>query len=483
MTVVYIKNYRKSMKKIIEQKKLTINELSLWDENARFPEEYFNKSEKYLIDYFLKKKDFKIESFAREIVSEFDLPQIEKIVVYLFKDRNIVLEGNRRIVVYKLLVDPYLTNDYNVQNFFIELSSRIKINNLFQLEVLVTSDKDMGLRYVDRKHTKHNNEVGWGEQERHNYKVRRGSASAKTEVFRYELGKLVRKLDLPEEIKEAILGKGVVTTFYRLIDSEPAINALGFQKNDDGTIKIKNLKKFNDRLKVIVFDLAAKRFIDGQKLDSRFLNKTEQKEKYLQFVGDSDKKRVEREIKNNTATDIFGNKIFSLPTSKSSSIYNATTRKYLSLIDPIFLLPDVNSDKIKEIFRELQKVSLESCPTANALLLRTLMEISVAEFAVKFNIKSEKNGYFVTESGKFKESLKEKIDYISEIYATKDIKDSVKIFNGNSVFTENLNKIAHCRCIFSSREKVNDLWRDSRSFWEFLISEIIKKERQELRKK
>lgn len=461
-----------------KKESLAIKDLSLWDENARFPEEYFNKSEKHLIDYFLKKKDFKIEQFAKEIVSEFDLPQLEKIVVYSYKNKHIILEGNRRAVVYKLLSEPTLTNDSNLQSFFHELSKKTKITNSFSLEALVTADKDSGLRYVDRKHTKRNNEVSWGEQERHNYKVRRGNATAKTEVFRYELGKLVRKLDLPDEMKDAVLGKGSVTTFYRLIDSDPALKALGLQKNDDGTIEIKNQKDLNEKLKVIVFDIVTKRTIDGEKLDSRFLNKTKQKEEYLNTIGASDKKRVEKEIKESTSKDIFGNTVFSLKTQKGISLYTDRAKQFQSLIDPSLLLPGVKSDKIKEVFTELQKINLDSCPTAGALLLRTLMDISVAEFADKLGIKSDNNGYFRTDSGKTKESLKEKMDYISEKFAPKDVQDTVKIFNGNSVFTDNLNKIAHSRYIFSSKDKVRSFWKDSKTFWEFLISKIIEAEKK-----
>lgn len=469
------------MKKLIHSKKIFLKDLSLWDENARFPEEYFNKPERYLIDYFLKKKDFKIESLAKEIVDEFNLPQLEKIVVYLYRKKNIILEGNRRVVVYKLLANPSLTNNGNIQSFFKRLARSAKITPSFQLEALVTLDKEIGLRYVDRKHTKRNNEVGWGEQERHNYKVRRGNASAKTEVFRYEIGKLVRKLDLPDEIKDAVLGKGSVTTFYRLVDSDPASSALGFQKSDDGMIKIKNQKKFKEKLKVIVFDIVTKRIIGGEKLDSRFLNKTGQKEKYLKSIGAKDNKRIEKEIKNNTSIDIFGNKVLNLKNQKGSSIYSTRMRQSQFLIDPILLLPGVESDKIREVFGELQKIQLELCPTGSALLLRTLMEISVAEFADKMSIIVDKNGYFRTNSGKTKETLKEKIDYISTNYAEKDIQDAVKIFNGNSVFTENLNKIAHNRFIFSSKDKVKDLWKDSKSFWEFLIAEIIKKEKRTIK--
>jgi len=465
------------MKKIWPEK-IAINKLALWDENARFPEEYFNKSEKYLIDFFLKKKDFKIELFAREVVSEFAFPQLEKIVIYRHKNKNIILEGNRRTLVYKLLAEPSLSNDPSVQSFFQELAKKIKIDTNFQLEALVTSDKESGLQYVDRKHTKRNNEISWGEAERHNYKIRRGNASAKTEVFRYELGKAVKKLDLPNEIKDAVLGKGSVSTFYRLVDSEPALNILGIQKNDDGTIKIKNQKEFNEKLKVITFDIVTKRDIDGNKLDSRFLNKTNGKEKYLKSIGEADKKRVEREIKSNTSTDMFGEKVINMKTAKGVSIYGSKVKQFQSLIDPTLLLPNVESDKIKDLFKELQKINLESCSTAVALLLRTLMEISVSEFASKYDIKSDNDGYFRTDSGKTKQSLKEKIDFISANHAPKDIQDTVTVFNGNSVFTDNLNKIAHSRHIFSSNDKVKGLWMDSKSFWEFLIIKIIQIEKK-----
>ena len=64
------------------KKEIAIKNLALWDENPRFPEEYFSKSESELIEYFLRKKEFKIESFAKEVAKEFDLPQLEKIVVF-----------------------------------------------------------------------------------------------------------------------------------------------------------------------------------------------------------------------------------------------------------------------------------------------------------------------------------------------------------------------------------------------------------------
>lgn len=464
------------MSKTTYTQKFQISDLSLWDENARFPEEYFNKSERQLIDFLLSKNDFQIKTFAKEIVNEFILPQLERIVVYRYRQRNIVLEGNRRIAVYKLLINPSLTNNQQIGLFFKEISQKIKINNTYKIDAVVTSDKEMGLRYIDRKHTKRNNEVRWGEQERNNYKVRRGNAAAKTEMFRYEFGKIVRTLDIPDEMKDSILGKGYVTTFYRLVDSEPALQNLGVTKNDDGTVNIKNQKNFEKRLKVIIFDILTKREIDSQKLDSRFLNKTAAKEKYLTSINVTDENRVENEIKKHTTTDIFGQRVFDLKTVRGVEIYKAKIRQFRTIIDPMVLLPNVSSDKIKEVFQELQKVDATICPTAAALLLRTLMEVTVEEFAEKKQIRIDNNGYFRTESEQTKESLKEKIDYISSKFAPQKVKETVSIFNGNSVFTDNLNKIAHSRNIFASKDKVSTLWKDSKIFWEFLVEVIIKEE-------
>jgi len=82
------------------KKDIAIKDLALWDENARFPEEYFNKTESELIEYFLSRKDLKVDGLAKEIASEFDLPQLEKIVVLEMNGKNIVLEGNRRLAAY-----------------------------------------------------------------------------------------------------------------------------------------------------------------------------------------------------------------------------------------------------------------------------------------------------------------------------------------------------------------------------------------------
>ncbi len=183
---------------------IAIKNLYLWDQNARFPDKYFNKSEKELIEYFVSKKDFKIRELAEAVVKDFDLPQNEAIIVYEYRKRLIVLEGNRRLTVYKLLSNPDLIGDPKLKIFLTRLKSRININDNFSLECLVTKDKDQGLRYIDRKHMNRNHEVGWGEAERAHYNARRGSARKK-ELFKIAIAKIIKKLNIPEDMKELLL--------------------------------------------------------------------------------------------------------------------------------------------------------------------------------------------------------------------------------------------------------------------------------------
>lgn len=365
-----------------KDEQIAIKELSLWDENARFPEEYFNKQEIELIEYFLKKKDFKIEQFAREVVKEFDLPQLEKIVVLKLKDRKIVLEGNRRVTVYKLLIDPSLANgNTNALKVFEELNRSIKLPKNFKLEATVTTNKDEGLRFVDRKHNRGNNEVGWGEPERRNFAVRRSHGKNK-DLLRVELANAVKKLKLPDIVKEAVLGKGLVTTFYRVVDSASARKKLDYAVSDSGAIAIKDQKKFDDLLKVIVYNVWTKKDFRGGDVDSRSLNKSQSIDKYISSLQRKDVSKVDEGLKKNTKENLFGEEIILTP-SRTKSNQLSTSRKFL--INSSIYIKD---SRINDIYDELKKkLEVDNTPNAVAVLFRVFMECSIDCYIESHKIK------------------------------------------------------------------------------------------------
>jgi hypothetical protein len=450
---------------------ITIKNLSLWDENARFPDKYFNKTEKELIEYFLSKKDFKLAELAEEVVNEFDLPQLEKLVIYELNGKNIVLEGNRRLAVYKLLDNPELTDNTKLKNKLNGLKSRIKIDDNFKLECLITKDKDQGLRYIDRKHLRGNNEVSWGDNERAHHNARRGNASQK-ELLKVAITKKIKDLDFPEELKEQVLGHGFVTTFWRLIEQNPAWSTFGFSLNDNGELQTKD-KEFDEKLKVIIFDVLQKGKFNN-KLFSR-LN-TKEIESYLKQITKDDYKRVADEIKKQTKTNLFGKESTSILTNNGTnrSVPKSSLRGYLIPKTCVFI---INETKINNVYCELKNNLLlddskNSVPNAAGVLFRVFLEISIDYFW-------EKNGKTFKDDTK----LAGKITIVADHMEKNKIADSKQLKNIRTVATdknnllaiENFHSYVHS---YKSQPSPNDLkikWDNLQEFFEILWGDLNKK--------
>jgi len=380
---------------MIQNRKIKISELSLWDENPRFPDKYFNQTEEELINFFVKKKNFKIKELAEAIVKDFHLPQLEKIIVLELQDQNIVIEGNRRLTVYKLLANPELTQDEKLRVLFKELSIKVSINEDYELECLITNDKEDALKYVDRKHNNGNFEVSWGQAERDNFKARRGRASNK-ELFRIEMSKIVKSLDLPEELKEQVLGKGYVTTFFRIIDSKPAYDLYGFSFQD-GKLIIKD-KDFKKKLKVIVYNVLEKKTLEGDKeINTRTLNKNLEIEKYLESVKKEHTERIDEIIKKHTRKDIFGEDKVNIPNVSSKtkrSIKTPITKPNDNLFGKTLSL---KQGKVNDLYRAIVKIyeqnskndyELEIVLPIIGMSLRLLLDVAARAFYKEYKNES-----------------------------------------------------------------------------------------------
>ncbi len=302
------------------EKKIPINKLFLWNENARFPDQYYNSDEKELFKYFLSKPYFKLKEFVDEIVNDIDMPHLEKIVVWDSTDKLIVLEGNRRLAGYKLLANPDLVIDIDKKfySLLVKKKSTINIDNNYLLDCVVSDDKDQCYRYIDRKHAKGNNQVEWLEPERVNYLKRRGVESQNTRI-KIAITEFVRKLDLPNDIISEVLGQGYVTTFYRFVATGPAKETFGLSTNENGELTYTD-KTFPDKLKVIIHNVLKKKDFDGKTIDTRELNKNLEIKNYLENIKPENVEIVKAEIEKKKSTDIFGNKSIKLGLKKSQQI-------------------------------------------------------------------------------------------------------------------------------------------------------------------
>ncbi len=452
-------------------KKFRIKELLLWDENARFPDKYFNKKENELVDFFVSKKDFKIKELGKSIIADIDLPQLEKLIVLNINDKNVVIEGNRRLTCYKLLSNPELTNSKNTSEFFHKIKSN-QINSNFELECLVTNDIEQALRYVDRKHNNGNNEISWGQTERDNFKVRRGRASQK-ELFRIGISEIIKELDIPEEMKEQVLGKGFVTTLFRIIDSSPAYDLFGFNLKNGETLEYED-NDFPEKLKVIILNVLQKHTLDkSKKIDSRSLNKNADKEEYLKSIKTDDSKQVLNVIQGKTKNNLFGEQIANVSAKRKIKINpKSTSRNYLI---PKSCRITINQNKINSIYRELRddlilNDSKSSVPNAVGVLFRVFLEISLDEYAEK-NMRIFKKD----------DTLKQKIPWV--INSLQDKGYNPKVFNeirkvGSAkneksfLSIDRFHEYVHSKTVQPSSRELKTKWDLLQPFFELLWEDL-----------
>jgi hypothetical protein len=370
------------------------------------------------------------------------------------------------------LDNPKLTDNVKLKNKFNKLKSRIKINDNFKLECLITKDKEQGLRYIDRKHLRGNNEVSWGDNERAHHNARRGNASQK-ELLKVAITKRIKDLDFPEELKEQVLGHGFVTTFWRLIDQNPAWSTFGFSFDDNGGLQTKE-KEFDKKLKVIIFDVLQKGKFNN-KLFSR-LN-TKEIESYLKQITKDDYKRVTDEIKKQTKTNLFGKESISVQKNNGAnrSIPKSSLRKYLI---PKTCFYTIQETKINNIYCELRDHLLiddsnDAVPNAVGVLFRVFLEISLDYYA-------KMNGHEFKKSN----TINQKISWVVKNLEGKKY-DKKKFNNINKVGSatghksylsiENFHEYVHSTTTQPTSSELKGKWDNLQDFFEILWGDLNKK--------
>jgi hypothetical protein len=457
----------------IKSENIEIKDLILWDENARFPDKYFNADEKELIKFFISKPLFNIKEFILEITKDFDLPQLEKLVVWNDNGDNIVLEGNRRLTAYKLLINPSLTDNKKLQDFLIIQKEKINISENSLLECLISENKEDITRYIDRKHNKGNNEVYWEDGERALYNVRQGTHSP-LEQLKVGIIKIVRGLELPDEMKDQVLSKGFVTTFFRFITSSPAKKKYGYSFDNNGDLIVKD-KNYSDELKILIFSILKKADVKGNKIDSRTHNKTEKIEEFIHSVDVKDVKKIDAQIKNNTTEDIFGDKTVTIGKTKIDVNPNSNG-KSKQIPTGLFHSSDVpfkiKSSSLRILYDELRLISVKEFPNATHDLLRSFLECSLI-FFFKENNEFDSIQKSAAHNPKLGEMLSHiinkkcfKVNDINLIETLKQIKTDFD----QPYSLERMNMINHNENCASTEKDVRKTWAQLESLFKIILT-------------
>ena len=427
-----------STAKGFRESKIALKKLKLWSENPRFPQAYFGKPENELIDYMVSVEHYKIKDFGQEVVEDFDMPIFEKLAIFDGDGENTAYEGNRRLATYKLLLNPQLTSNQDVQDHFIKLRRSINIDEEFKIDCVISDNQKEILRYVNRKHLNNNNEVAWGTLENSNARLRWLDNPDKVSIFRSNLSIIIRNLDIPSTDKDKILGKGFITTLFRVLNTNTAAKYFNLVFDDDNNL-VPGSEDFFNKLEVIIYDILQAKVFNG-KIFSRLLASdideylksitlfeeaavdTEKTELAIEstdtHIESTDTQPVTDGIENAVTKDSkeATNSVTTVKDStkgKSGAIIQVketkinsktTTRKYLI---PKTCKLEINQDKINNIYRELRDDlliddSIKAVPNAVGVLFRVFLEVSLDHYAEK------KAGHFF----KKEDGITKKIDFV-----------------------------------------------------------------------
>lgn len=240
---------------------IKISELTLDNRNPRFPDRYRNAKQEELIHILINESD--VLGLAKEIVERQNVPQWEKIFVMKEQDKNLVLEGNRRVSAYKCLLKPELAPQ-SYQEKFTALSKEIKFNRDKTLEVVIVPDRNAAAPIIESKHTNKAMKE-WTAAMKDLFILRMNSGSAyppkainKARILQANLYTLATQLVLPIEIKKVVNdhNKFSVTNLYRVAGGALGKSFLDYKIDTAGNINPNSKIDFDKKFKKIVSDVA-----------------------------------------------------------------------------------------------------------------------------------------------------------------------------------------------------------------------------------
>lgn len=373
---------------------LAVTGLMLDPLNPRIPESGENLSQRDLLADLLKND--KVFELAKSIVENGYYP-VEALIYVEEDGRKYVVEGNRRLAALKLLLSPQSAPDGTTwERRFRALGNRIDTDPLRKVKVIRAPSRDAAAPVIMSKHTQHEverwtplmqskfyrNLVDGGltiDEIAEQYNVR--TSEITDGLRRYVMYQLARSLDLLADVAKTVNNPRAfpITSLERLFKYSKAAAFLGiaFDENKDlvGLISPDEFKKGYAKM---VADVAT------GAVHSRTVNTTGAMDKYLAKFGD-DKPDLGKKGKF-TADSLLNVP----PKPKQPAPAGVVAKKPRPKPKPLALIPeafscDVNSQRVNDVFAELQKLPVAQYPNAVALMFRGLLEMGLGQYLDQTN--------------------------------------------------------------------------------------------------
>jgi len=475
---------------------LELDKLLVNPENYRFDPV---KDQQEAILTMLQSQNTKIIRLARNI-AERGLNPTKRLLVKETNGKYIVLEGNRRITVLKLMTNPNeIPDEYLFKSIFEDLHAKYKDSLPKTIECVVYPEEQQEAAdgWVLLEHTGENQGMGtvpWDSAQKQRFEARHKQQ---------ELSRALQILEFLEANGIDISGVEA-TSLKRLLETRgvPQMLGIDFPKKKK-FILIESQEEVLQRLKKLVEGMSAEDFNVGK------IYTLAQRSAWVQNVLAPQPAAPSPSETGGTPAPVSSNGNASTPTPQpvpSPSPSNGTAPQptapsaatstltspalaptpapaspggYYTLVDPNKSLPPTTPEKIKSIYRELQIVNItgrSAAPHAVAALLRILLEITAQEYLMRkqgFQLDSRNFFRNPAEQGKVYDRLDEKLNYIAtRCNLPGNLANALRVLISDQLITTTLNQVMHNTIFRAGSTAIKELWQNFEKVFDYLIDEM-----------
>lgn len=358
---------------MLERQVIKVSELMLDTENFRTGKQADQKAAREAI---MIEQGPKLAVLAADICTSGGLSPIDLPIVVPNEDgAYTVVEGNRRTLALKMIIEPSLADGFPVHKRMLPLNK--KYADIVPKEILcvVAPSKKAAMPWIRRKHASGLEGAGtepWSSVAKDRADELEGMKSPSLAVYNYVL----QNPSLDPAIKEKIEGpKFNYSTVGRLIGDKSVQRELGL-KVRDGKVTAHGSKKHLQSVLTDMFTIIATGKRDGEAWTVRDIDKDSARKAFAQDIA---KKHGPRG-KASKPWAVGG------PTSTASASGAGTsTRQRASTNERPTLVPrdckiSLPSGKINDLFMELKTLKIDNHRNAVGILFRVFLEFSMDDY-------------------------------------------------------------------------------------------------------
>ncbi|MGW5619507.1 hypothetical protein ACWEWP_01405 [Streptomyces olivaceus] len=365
----------------MKQASMHVASLTLDDNNPRHAKQTASDAES--IAALLEKSPEKLLRLARDIIQH-GINPTELVVVMLDGERNVVLEGNRRVAALKLLHDPKLAPTERLQRQIAAIAKRGQSPR--RVTCIVAESRLQAEHWIKLRHTGENGGVGvvrWSTSEASRFGGR-STPTEKARLFTEAASDwFPEDLELLNNIQTVRDGR--ITTFGRMIADPTVRNRLGISFDSDVVLRNYPREKIYPILTRLFADFADTVSVDDIKTKrdrEKYLEKVEgilpkladrldEPEKYSKFPGSEG---VTQEKEKEKGAEGESKKPRRKRPDFEKRLFQSVTLAHVSL-------------RTSEVLEEAKRLSIDEMPNVAAIMVRTVVDVVATDVAAQLGWK------------------------------------------------------------------------------------------------